>query len=559
MNKLLTLFCLILLLPSPVFSQVAPKKYFIEFTNKTGTPYTIDHPEAFLSGRAIERRSNQGIIITDEDLPVNPTYVSTIRDLGVTVLNRSKWFNGITIYAADSSVLPLIEALPFVQGVEKCWSSGSVTKSSRNDKFDMEMTSFGPLNTSWPKSTGTLSGFDYGNSYTQIHMINGDVLHNMGYRGEGKVIAILDAGFYNANIFPAFDSLNFYNQILGTRDFVLPGNNVYNEFYHGMSVLSTMGGNIPGQLIGTAPKADYWLLRTEDAATENIIKEYNWVSGAEFADSVGADVINSSLGYTQFDDSTMNHTWADLTGNTTPVTRGANIAAAKGIAVINSAGNSGSSAWHYICFPSDGLNVMAIGAVDSAENRAYFSSYGYVRTEIVKPDIAAMGYLTVLENESGYVGTGSGTSFSSPIIAGMVACLWEANPQATNFRVYQAIRESGNRYDEPDSLTGFGIPDFAKALLNLSIPEKKEYVAKVFPNPFSDHFTIGFTSQKDERFNLDLYDLTGRRVFHSPSLGTRTGENRITIKGLSSLEKGCYLLKYSGEKLSGFSRILKVD
>jgi serine protease AprX len=558
MRKILSLLTILMFTWFSAIPGVGPQKYFVQFRDKNGTPYTTDHPEAFLSVRAIQRRVNQGIPIISEDLPVNPSYVATVGNFGVTVLTRSKWFNGITIYAPDSSVIPDILALPFVLHILNC-EPASHNPDNPEHKSDIEnITATGDNNTI--KSTGANTYFNYGLSYTQVHMLNGDVLHDLGYRGQGKQIAILDAGFYHADVLPAFDSLFHNGQILGTRDFVSPGNNVYNEFSHGMSVLSTMGGNIPGQLIGTAPKAGYWLLRTEDAASENIIEEYNWDAGAEFADSAGADIINSSLGYTVFDDPSKNHTWADLKGDNTPVTRAANKAAQKGMAVCNSAGNYGGDTWHYIIFPADGMNVLAIGAVDSSRNHTYFSSVGWLRSSnYIKPNVAAMGAQTVVSTEGGGIGRGSGTSFSSPLVAGMIACLWQASPGVTNFTLYNAIQESASQYTNPDSLMGYGIPDFSKALTLLSIPPKTNYLTEFYPNPFRDHFTVNYHSPFAQDVNIDIYDVLGKKVYENHGIHCWEGSNRINITALPVLQRGCYILKFTTELSTDSHQMIKID
>ena len=315
--------------------QIAPQKYFIEFTDKNNSAYSIDRPLEFLSPLALERRQNQGIQIEQNDLPVNENYIAAVVNFGVTILTRSKWFNGITIYSVNSNLLDSISHLPFVKKIIK---SNNINYLKSDNKYISEELLLQENNTIANcklSNENTSLSYSYGASYKQIHMMNGDSMHRMGFRGEGKIVAILDAGFYRADILPAFDSLWANNQILGTKDFIHPGNNVFLEYEHGMEVLSVIGGNIPGQLIGSAPKAKFWLLRTEEKSSENIIEEYNWESAAEFADSAGVDIINSSLGYTTFDDPAQNHTCADMNGNTTPVTMGANIAATKGIIVVN--------------------------------------------------------------------------------------------------------------------------------------------------------------------------------------------------------------------------------
>jgi serine protease AprX len=555
MRKIITLFSIFLMSGLWGHSQVAPQKYFVAFRDKSGTPYSISSPEAFLSARSIQRRISQNIAVIDQDLPVNPVYVDAVRSLGVTVLTKSKWFNGITIFTTDNSVIASIEALPFVLSVVKNIPVKRNSMPGEENKFTMEENSLAP-DPDPPFKVATLPGsYAYGQAWSQVHMVNVDALHNQGFSGQGKVIAILDAGFLYADTISGFDSLRANGQILGTRDFVKPGNDVYREYPHGMEVLSIIGGNIPGKLVGTAPKASFWLLRSEDANSENIIEEYNWVSAAEFADSVGADIINSSLGYTTFDDSTMNHTCADMNGNTTPCTRGANICATKGIAVINSAGNSGGSSWRCVGAPADGFNVLAIGAVDSLGNYAGFSSVGKVAGTYVKPNVTAMGQRTAVISPLGTVMRGSGTSFSSPVIAGAAACLWQSRPGVTNFRLYEGIEASASKFDDPDTLMGYGIPDFSKAFNILSLPRRTSFLSSIYPNPFNDHLVVTFRSETNQDIRITIFDIMGKVVYSGEILTGRAGENKIEINDLGSLSKGFYLLRIT-DKFSTESKSL---
>ncbi|MBU2466132.1 MAG: S8 family serine peptidase, partial [Bacteroidetes bacterium] len=396
---LLSLFSINILM-----AQVAPDKYWIQFTDKAGTPYTLDEPEAFLTERAIQRRANQGIEFTENDLPVNPSYVEGVENAGAGLLFTSKWLNGVSIETADSDVLDAIAALPYVAETRKMVDY--YAEPMPKQFFEAENWDEGKLDP--VANFKSQNFFNYGNGFTQINQINGIPLHEDGYRGEGMVIAVLDGGFDKVDVHPAFDSLWINNQILGTKDFAHPGGSVFNESSHGTSVLSTMGAYSPGQLIGTAPRASYWLLRSEYVYSENVLEEYNWVSAAEFADSVGADVINSSLGYIDFDLPQWDHTYADMDGETNVVTIGADIAASKGILVVNSAGNSGSSSsFPYIGAPADGNEVFSIGAVDGNGQRASFSSIGPTFDGRIKPDVMAMGQNTALASGSSSYTTGS--------------------------------------------------------------------------------------------------------------------------------------------------------
>ncbi|MFH1297973.1 MAG: S8 family serine peptidase [Bacteroidota bacterium] len=530
-----------------VTSQIAPNKYFVEFTNKKNSPYSIDRPWEFLSQRALDRRAIAGIAIEFNDLPVTPDYVEDVSLIGVEVITRSKWFNGITIYTTDSSKIAEIEQLPFVKQVVKNGLKNSETAFSP-DKFAVEQAPVDPLNTLPDIPLKISDSTDYGISFDQVHMVRTDLLHDLGFRGQGMMIAVLDAGFHLADQLPAFDSLWANNQILGTRDFVNPGGNIFIGHDHGMKVLSIMGGYVPGQLIGTAPKADYWLLRSEDTGSEFLIEEYNWVSAAEFADSVGADIINSSLGYTVFSDTTQNHTCADMTGNTTPVTRGANIAFSKGILVVNSAGNEGNNpSWQCVSAPADGTDVLALAAVDSLGNYASFSSKGVVNGYYVKPNVAAMGRLTVISATDGTITRGSGTSFSSPVMAGSAACLWQAFPAYSNATVKMAVEESASQFTNPDIYLGYGIPNLFQAYERLTGIRQvgEETTLRVYPNPHagSGMIYLLFTSERPYTARLEVFAMAGQRFALLENITVVTGENRLEIPFASTMKPTLYIIK----------------
>ena len=390
-------------------------------------------------------------------------------------------------------------------------------------------------------------------------MLNGIGLHDMGYAGQGMVIAVLDAGFMNADNLSVFDYLWDNDRILGYKDFVDPLNpNIFSSHTHGTSVLSTMGGNLPGELVGTAPEASFYLLRSEDGGSEYLIEELNWVSAAEYADSVGADVINSSLGYTEFDDPSQNHTYEDMDGNTTPITIGADLAASKGILVVNSAGNSGGSSWQYIGAPADGDSVFSIGAVDGSGNYVSFSSTGPTYDGRIKPNVVAQGQGSAIINAySGDVSFGSGTSFSSPITAGMVTCLWQAHPGARNTEIMEAVQQSGTLANNPSYQLGYGIPDYMVAH-DLVTDSGAEYTTdkdlSVFPVPFIDQLTITLNNYPESDVNIRLVDATGKTVVQRDF---SVKSKRYKLQGLENLSSGVYFVKVTDGTHNYIRKVLR--
>ncbi len=524
----------ILLLATAAFSQTAPNKYLIQFTDKNGTPYSITQPQDFLSARAILRRANQNILITDNDLPVNSTYVDSLKSLGLTVLNTSKWFNNATVYTTDTLLIDTIDYLSFVSGYSK---SIQLKLNVNNNNIELNNELYTSKQTNF---------YDYGAGTNQIEMLNGHILHNHGFTGSGKIIAVLDAGFNNVDSLEIFDSLWINNQIIATHDFVANNDTLnFASSTHGMAVLSTMGGNLPGQLVGTAPKAMYMLLRTEDTSSEYLVEEDNWVSGAEYADSAGADIITSSLGYTTFNDPSQSHTYNDMDGNTTRVSIAADIASSKGILVLTSAGNDGASAWHYISAPADADSVLSIGAVNGAGNYASFSSTGPTYDGRIKPNITAQGEASAIVTSSGIISYGTGTSFSCPITAGLVACLWQEFPALTNMELKDVIEQSASQYANPDSLLGYGIPDFAYASLILNgVDYRKddtESLVNVYPNPLSDRFYIDFYSVDSQDVNINIYDIYGKQMLTETKTVNSNSFNQYNYN-LKHLSNGIYII-----------------
>ena len=389
------------------------------------------------------------------------------------------------------------------------------------------------------------SKVDYGDSFNQLTMLKGDVLHNKNLKGEGLVIAILDAGFSKANQMDVFEKLFSENRILGTRDFVKKDNDIFQEHSHGMMVLSTMGSENKGQIIGTSPEASYWLLLSQDGDSENLIEEYNWLCAAEFSDSVGADIINSSLGYTTFDHANQNHTYSDMDGKTTPVSIAANIASRKGMIVVNSAGNSGSNSWHYIGAPADADSILSVGAVDENRDFAWFSSYGPTFDGRTKPTIVAQGRNTIVATSDNGVLAGNGTSFSSPVIAGMTACLWQAHPNRTNMEIINAIILSSHLHENPNDSLGYGLPNFALAALLLKEPKDQSIseIIAIVPNPISSNSHIYVYVANTNEMSMEIYDIKGNRINQFNISLTPQSNNQINLSFLRINTIGVYFLK----------------
>jgi hypothetical protein len=541
-------------------------KYFVAFTDKANSPFSIENPQEFLSERAIERRERYNIPVDISDLPVNSDYVQAVADIGVAITYPVKWLNGVVVQTNDPSKIGEIQALPFVKNtVKNVWFKNDESKTEESDVFAMnkpyEMKEFITEIADFYKSGSAATSLNYGPSLNQIEMIGGVVLHDDGYQGQGMVIAVMDGGFLYTDQMAAFDSLRLNGLILSTRDFTEPGNNVYQVSTHGTSVLSTMGANLPGQIVGTAPKAAYHLIRTEYTPTEYLIEEYNWVAGAEYADSAGADVINSSLSYKTFDNPAQNHVYTDMDGNTAPATIGADHAVSVGMIVVNSAGNSGGSDWPWVGSPADGDSVFSIGAVNADGQYVSFSSIGPTSDGRQKPNVAAQGASTIVASTNGGISSASGTSFSSPIIAGMTACLWQMAPDLRNTDIMNAIQQSASQSTNPDYLLGYGIPNYATAGIILSgfnsSRVNKENRIKLYPNPFTDQISIVYHSNDTQAVTIQIVDVVGRQVYSRENVARKQGINYFRIPQLQSLKKGVYVVKIFSEGEVISRKILK--
>jgi subtilisin family serine protease len=541
MNRLFFITVITLLLSQKVNGQ---DKYFVSFIDKNGTPYSIENPEDFLSQKSIERRARQGIEITEKDLPVSPDYIEQVQSTGATVLYPLKWFNGIVVETSSNEIVQEILNLDPVLMVEQIFEYGLKAQSLPDDEFF-------PV---YKVKKDPKDYYNYGSSSTQIKMLSGHSLHNLGYRGKGMTIAVLDAGFFNVNNLPAFDSLNTEGRLIFTRDYVNPNSNIYDEHTHGMIVLSAMAGNIPGQLIGTAPEADYILIRTEDGLSEQIIEEYNWAAGAELADSLGADVINSSLGYYTFDAQWQNHVYEDMDGQTTPVALAANIAAEVGMLVVASAGNEGNSAWQHIISPSDGLYCIAVGAVDENGQYVSFSSIGPSADGRVKPDVAAMGRGTVVQGTDGQISSANGTSLSAPIISGLAACLWQALPNITVADLRERIHYSSSIYENPNPLIGYGLPNFFNAMYPLSIAtDLDNSQLKVFPNPSNGKIMVSLPWQNCSEHSIRVMTIEGKTIINQ---NFTPNSSVYSIDIPSNHPSGLYLIKLTSKHGTKFGKVI---
>ena len=538
--KRLTLLLLALVAACYVQAQIATDIYWVQFKDKDNSPYSINNPEAYLSQRALERRARLGIEIDEYDIPVNPQYLQAVADCGAQLLNPSKWLNGVSVYTSSSSVIDAINELEFVEVVRNCKDYPQAQDNKQVWLQNEMMVSSKPV----------IDRDFYGGAHDQVYQLKVNELHDMGFNGTGIVIAVLDGGFVGTDIHHTFDNMREEGRLLGVRDFVYGSTSVYSQSSHGTSCLSTMAAYDPQNMVGTAPKASYYLIHTEDGDHENIVEEYNWVSGAEYADSLGVDICSTSLGYIDFDMPQWDHPIEDFDGHTAPMTIGAEIAASRGIICTNSAGNE-YDGYCTLGIPADAEHILTVGAVDRNGQRADFSSVGPTYDGRIKPDVMAMGEDTYVAsgNPGGWGGgyyNGNGTSFSNPVLAGAVACLRQARPDASVQEICDAVRMAGNKANNPDSHYGYGIPDFVKALdmlpLHVDTFVDQNNIIAVFPNPSKGEVHLKMT--EGYQADINVFDLVGRHLkyYHF------NGLNHTSIEHfLNSLDNGVYVIKADSE------------
>ena len=497
--------------------------YRLMLKDKGNPPFSTEQPEMFLSEKSIQRRTKQGFSVDSTDLPIDPSYFQAIANTGAEIRTSSKWVKTVVVYIPDSSLISPLKNLPFIDTLYCVWKGSLPNQASiRNKNYEAEQTRLeDDINS-------------YGAGFTQISLNNGYLLHDAGFRGKGMTIAVIDGGFSNADSIDYFD----FQKVKGIKSFNHEIDDPLREGVdHGTRVLSCMLSDKPGEMIGTAPEAEYYLLRSEVDNEEYPVEEDYWVAALEYADSVGADIVTSSLGYGYFDDSSMDQTQDQLDGKSVPISVAAGLAASRGILLFNSAGNEANNAWRKIMFPGDAFNMLTIGAITGDSVRSYFSSVGYTADGRVKPDLMAMGTNTAVVGGDGQVVHSSGTSFSTPIIAGLSACLWQALPELTSFEMIQALQETADAFSHPDSLMGYGIANVYKAYAQNKTglkPIGKENTGSFSIFPDGNRLYLNFNySPGEAKPVLNIYSVVGIKV-----LSVSDFSSSIDI---SSLPKGIYI------------------
>ncbi|MFV8379841.1 S8 family serine peptidase [Flavobacterium sp. LB3R33] len=529
---------LFLLITSAGFSQ---QDAWVYFNAKPNSQFYIDTPLEMLTQRALDRRTKQSIAIDFKDVPVEKSYINQVKlAAGITVMAKSKWMNAVHVRGSQANInsLALLSFVSKVDFADKSLNqTAKIAKLSKMKKVN--------------KTKKTKIEYAYGSSSNQIQMLNGQKLHQQNYTGSGKIIAVLDGGFPGVDTAEPFQRLRTNNQILGGYNFVLRNPDFYTGVSHGTLVLSSMGGYKENSLVGTAPDASYYLFITEDDTSENPVEESLWVEAAERADSLGVDIINTSLGYFDYDNDAYSHTYSEINGTNAFISRGAEIAFSRGMIVVTSAGNSGGTAEPHIATPADAVSVIAVGAVNSSEVLTSFSSVGPSFDGRIKPDVMAQGQAAIVSDVAGNIVTANGTSFSSPIMAGMIACLWQAFPQKTNKEIRELVLKSSDKFSNPNNQYGFGIPDFALAIsnqLDLESFSKDDFI--LYPNPASDTVSVSLPSTFDMG-TVYIYSILGQKV-----LEQKITPQTTTIS-LKSLNDGVYLYKMESDGFSKTGKIIK--
>lgn len=508
--------------------------YRVYFTYKTTDTYSLQHPESYLSQTALERRAYRGIAIDSTDLPVSSTFLNAVKEAlpGSKIRVTSRWLNSAVVESSLSGVADSLLKLPFVSDVRLVFKEMIVVSTGTLPAKEMEED--GEEIQESTITTRSLSENDYGYSLESITMVNGLQLHEAGFRGKGMQIALLDAGFLGADKLQAFDS----TRIITTKNFCNPDSTIYTIIDHGTRCLSIIGSNQPGRMIGTAPDADYYLIVTESYPYEVPMEEDLWVAGAEFGDSLGVDIISSSLGYGAFESGySESRDGSILDGKTTFCSKGAAMAVKKGILVVNCCGNEAQNAWKTILAPSDVDGVLAVGAVNRDSVAGSFTSYGPSADGRVKPEVAALGVSSYAINQYDTMIKTDGTSFSTPLIAGMAACLWQALPKLTNKELIQLICDYASLREQPDNRLGYGMPNMFRSYLSGSGLSSTPEVNKATTSRFyltGNHLTV-IAEETESR--ITIYN-----VFGEVQADERVSGNMYQVE-TDQWPTGVYLLK----------------
>jgi hypothetical protein len=539
----------------------AQLSYTVKLKYKKSDTYSLNQPSAFLSQKAIQRRIKQHIALDSTDLPINADYTSAIANVsGVKIVCRSKWLNQVAVELTDPNAITTINSFPFVEHTHI--AAVALRLPGNPVVIEKDKPAIAPPPPIKSRSVTDVQGsgdtLDYGNSFDQVHIHEGEYLHQKGFQGQGITIAVIDAGFYNYQNSIAFDSVRTNNQILGTYDFVMDDSSVNEDNAHGSYCFSILAANRPGLMVGTAPKAKYWLFRSEDVTMEKPVEELNWIEALEKADSLGADMISSSLGYYNFEDPQFDHSYAQRDGNTTQITIAADLAAKKGMIVMNAAGNTGNAADEskYILCPADGDSVMTVGAVNTSGLIAGFSSWGPNGAQKRKPNIVSVGWGATYANMFGTITTGNGTSYANPNVAGLIACLWQAFPEFSNMEILDAVERSSSMYNNPDDRYGYGIPNFRSAYQLLAAQkEENDSLAngkwlKAFPIPFRQFFTVFLKAPATGHATLRVIDLNGHILAEKTVDVTKGSNYNIKMNPAGTKRFGVYILQYSDGKNS---------
>jgi subtilisin family serine protease len=495
--------------------------YRLILKDKGNPAFSLDNPNAFLSQKSIDRRARQRLAVDSVDMPLDSEYLKAIKETGAHIQTYSKWVKTVVVHLSDPLIVPELEKLPFVDSLYCVWKGVLPTEDDYQSAYQFDSS-----------ITNNVVENPYGAGFDQISLNNGHLLHDAGFYGKGISIAVIDGGFINVDLIPQFDQKKIVEVKNFNHELTDP---LRGGIDHGTRVLSCMLSDKSGEIIGTAPGADYYLFRSEVGSEEFPVEEDYWIAALEYADSVGVDIVTASLGYAAFDDSSMNHTPSQLDGKTITVSQAAALAASRGILLFTSAGNEGNKSWKRINFPADAESILTIGGIRNDSIRSDFSSLGPTADGRIKPDLMAMGTNVSVITSGGDITKSNGTSFSTPILAGLSACLWEALPTLTAFEMIQLLRESGDRFQHPDDSYGYGIADVYKAYTNNKTGIEKWVEATKQPvvSVYNNRLYMEISAENNAQCVLNIYSDKG---IHLLSVSGFSGSVDI-----SSFSKGVYI------------------